>query len=160
MADETVFYFAYGSNTDQDRFRGRIGEWRARCTAHLADYRLRFAASVQSEGGGAAVVDEMDGGRVDGVLYELTPEQMATMDHEQLDAARNIAGARRRVSVTVSTDQGPRVAELYTVEDDGAWCAPSERYLEVILRGLKQSGHRRATVERLRQAALFAPRST
>ena len=153
MSDETVFYFAYGSNAHPDRFRSRVGPWRSRYAAGLDGYRLRFAASVQSESGGGAVIDEEGDGTVDGVLYEITPEQMAAMDREEFDQSRDTDGKGRRLTVTVSTEQGPRVAECYTVRDDGAWRAPSERYLGFIIRGLEAAGHSRDAIERVRRAA-------
>ena len=153
MSDETVFYFAYGSNADPDRFRSRVGQWLSCSAAGLKGYRLRFAASVQSEGGGGAVIDEARHGTVDGVLYEITPEQMAAMDREEFDPSRDTGGKGRRLTVTVSTEQGPRVAECYTVRDDGAWRAPSERYLGFIIRGLEAAGHARDAIERVRGRA-------
>ena len=153
MSDKTVFYFAYGSNADPDRFRSRVGPWRSRCAAVLERYRLRFAASVQSESGGGAVIDEEWGGTVDGVLYEITPEQMAAMDREEFDPSRDTEGKGRRLTVTVSTEQGPCVAECYTVRDDGAWRNPSERYLGFIIRGLEAAGHDPDAIERLRRTA-------
>jgi len=153
MRDATVLYFAYGSNTNPDRFQSRVGPWRSRYAAGLDGYRLRFAASVQSESGGGAVIDEEEGGIVDGVLYEITPEQMAIMDREEFDQSRDTDGKGRRLTVTVSTEQGPRVAECYTVRDDGAWRAPSERYLGFIIRGLEAVGHSRDAIERVRRAA-------
>ena len=129
MSDKTTFYFAYGSNAHPDRFRSRVGPWRSRYAAGLKGYRLRFAASVQSESGGGAVIDEARDGTVDGVLYEITREQMAAMDREEFDSSRDRDGIGCRLTVTVSTEQGPRVAECYTVRDYGAWSAPSERYL-------------------------------
>ncbi len=153
MSDETIFYFAYGSNAHPDRFRSRVGSWRSRSAAGLEGYGLRFAASVQSEGGGGAVIDETRNGSVDGVLYEITPEQMAAMDHEEFDPSRNTDGKGRRLTVTVSTEQGPRVAECYTVLDDGAWRIPSERYLGFIIRGLKAAGHSQDAIERVRRTA-------
>ena len=123
MSDQMVFYFAYGSNADPDRFRSRVGLWRSCSAAGLEGYGLRFAASVQSEGGGGAVIDEASEGTVDGVLYEITPEQMAAMDREEFDQSRDTDGKGRRLTVTVSTEQAPRVAECYTVRDDGAWRA-------------------------------------
>ena len=62
-----AYYFAYGSNADPERFRGRVGAWLSRYRARLDDYRLRFASSVQSEGGGGAVIDPHPGDHVDGV---------------------------------------------------------------------------------------------
>jgi cation transport regulator ChaC len=153
MSDETVFYLAYGSNADPDRFRSRVGPWRSRHAAGLEGFRLRFAASVQSEGGGGAVIDEARDGTVDGVLYEITPEQLAAMDREEFDQSRDTDGKARRLTVTVLTEQGPRIAECYTVRDDGAWRAPSERYLGFIVRGLEAAGHSPDAIERVRRTA-------
>jgi hypothetical protein len=65
-SNESIFYFAYGSNADPERFKARVGPSRSRRRARLQGYRLRFARMVQSEGGGGAVVDESPGAYVDG----------------------------------------------------------------------------------------------
>jgi cation transport regulator ChaC len=153
MSGRTVLYFAYGSNADPDRFRSRVGSWRSCSAAGLKGYGLRFAASVQSEGGGGAVIDEIRDGTVDGVLYEITPEQMAALDREEFDPSRDGDGKGLRLTVTVSTEQGPRVARCYTVRDDGAWRAPSERYLGFIIRGLQAAGHSRDAIKRVQRIA-------
>jgi cation transport regulator ChaC len=149
----SVFYFAYGSNADPDRFRDRVGPWRSCRAARLDGYRLRFAASVQSEGGGGAVVDEAHGDHVDGCLYEIGAEQMAAMDREEFDVRRNPSSAGRRVTAEVSTDDGTVTAQLYTVDDDGGWSPPSETYLGFIVRGLESVGHAEEAVERVRRIA-------
>jgi hypothetical protein len=149
----TVLYFAYGSNADPDRFRARVGEWRSRRRGRLDGHRLRFAASVQSEGGGGAVVDAAASGHVDGVLYEITAAQMARMDREEFDATRDTDRVGRRVTVTVETEDGPEPAEMYTVVDDGGWRAPSARYLGHIVRGLEAVGHTADAIDAVRRAA-------
>lgn len=150
---ETLQYFAYGSNADPQRFRERVGAWRARRRAWLPDHRLRFAASVQSEGGGGAVIDRDPGGSVAGVVYEITADQLAAMDREEFDPSRDTAQLGRRLTVTVQTEDGPLEAEVYTVDDDGGRRAPSERYLRHILDGLADVGHPEETLQRVRAAA-------
>jgi cation transport regulator ChaC len=157
MNDDTVLYFAYGSNADPDRFRARIGPWLSRRVAFLGGYRLRFASSVRSEGGGGAVVDPWEGGRVAGVLYKITAEQLAAMDREEFGATRNVSLTGRRIAATVSTDDGPQPAQLYTVEDDGGWCPPSARYLGFIVRGLEDAGHSPESLEQVRRIARTEP---
>lgn len=156
MPDDSVFYLAYGSNADPDRFRSRVGPWRSRRRARLDGYRLRFAASVSSEGGGGAVVDESPCDHVDGVLYEITAEQMAAMDREEFDPSRDTSGLGRRVRVEVVSEDRPVPAEMYTVRDDGAYAPPSERYLGHIVRGLEAAGHPAEAIERVRDAARAA----
>ncbi|MGD8376089.1 MAG: gamma-glutamylcyclotransferase [Acidobacteriota bacterium] len=153
MPEDTVFYLAYGSNADPERFRSRVGPWISRRAARLDGHKLRFAASVQSEGGGGAVIDEDPDGSVDGVLYEITIEQMEAMDREEFDPSRDISRVGRRLTVRVETDEGAVEAECYTVRDDGGRRAPSERYLGHILRGLESAGHPPEALERVRRAA-------
>lgn len=152
----TVFYFAYGSNMEPERFRRRVGPWISSCRARLTDHRLRFASVVQSEGGGGAVVDVCPGGRVDGVLFEITAPQMEQMDAVELDPARDLAGRGRRLRHRVETEHGPMECEFYTVEDDGGFSPPSAAYLALIVRGLAAAGYGEDAVERVRRAAAEA----
>jgi cation transport regulator ChaC len=156
--DPSVYYFAYGSNMDPQRFRSRVGDWMSLSRATLDGYSLRFAHSVRSEGGGGAVVDPVVGGRVDGVLFEISAEQLRAMDREEFDASRDRRRTGRRVRVAVRTAEGERSAELYTVDDDGRFHPPSERYLGHILAGLEAAGYGSAARERVRGAAEEARR--
>ena len=118
-SNESIFYFAYGSNADPERFKARVGPWRSRSRARLQDYRLRFARMVQSEGGGGAVVDESPGAHVDGVLFEITSKQLMSMDKEEFDPSRDVETTGKRIRETVETAEGRIESELYTVEGDG-----------------------------------------
>lgn len=149
----SVFYFAYGSNADPERFRSRVGDWRSRRRATLPDHRLRFARMVQSEGGGGAVVDRHEGSHVDGVLFEISEEQLAAMDAEEFDPSRDVATTGKRVRRAVHGDGETYQAELYTVDDDGGTSAPSEKYLGHILDGLTAAGYGDEALERVRAAA-------
>lgn len=151
-------YFAYGSNTDPQRFRKRVGPWISRRRAWLEDHRLRFADSVRSEGGGGAVIDSHAGGRVWGVLFEITAAQLDAMDREEFDPSRDTARSGRRTTVVVQTENGPVEAEVYTVEDGGDWCAPSAAYLGHILTGLRDAGHDERVLEQVRDVAREAGR--
>lgn len=153
MSNEAVFYFAYGSNADPARFRARVGRWRSRRSAWLDGYRLRFADSVQSEGGGGAVVDPEPGSVVAGVLFEITGEQISAMDREEFDPARNTSGLGRRERKRVRTADDLVEAEIYTIRDGGGWRAPSERYLGHILEGLEAAGHDRSVLVEVRRIA-------
>lgn len=154
MSDDSVFYFAYGSNADPERFTARVGAWRSRCAGRLEGHRLRFASSVQSEDGGGAVVDALPGGIVDGVVYEIGADQRTAMDREEFREDRDTARLGRRVRHTIVTDTGSIEAELYTVaDDDEGWHPPSARYLGHILVGLEAAGHGPEALERVRHAA-------
>jgi cation transport regulator ChaC len=148
-----IYYFAYGSNADPRRFHDRVGPWLSRRPAWLEGYRLRFADSVQSEGGGGAVVDPEPGSTVAGVLFEITAEQLAAMDREEFDPERNTSDVGGRETLSVRTADGPVTAELYTVRDGGGWRAPSERYLRHILDGLEAAGHADDVLDEVRRTA-------
>ena len=139
-----------------ERFEARVGSWISRRHARLPGYRLRFARMVQSEGGGGAVVDECPGHHVDGVLFEITKEQLAAMDREEFDPERDWATTAVRLRRTVESADGTIAAELYAVEDDGGFCAPSDTYLGLILDGLRAAGCDDAAVRNVRAAAAQA----
>jgi gamma-glutamylcyclotransferase len=153
MDDGRIFYFAYGSNADPERFRSRVGAWRSLRTGRLLDHRLRFASSVRSEGGGGAVVDPEPGSFVAGVVFEITVEQIEAMDREEFDARHDLDGSGRRVQRDVQSGEETLRAELYVLEDDGGWLAPSETYLGFIVGGLAAAGHGLEALERVRAAA-------
>ena len=56
----------------------------------------------------------------------------------------------------VETADGPVDSELYTVDDDGGFSAPSDTYLGHILRGLGAAGHDETALAGVRAAAAQA----
>ena len=114
---------------------------------------------VQSEGGGGAVVDKSPGAHVDGVLFEITPEQLAAMDREEFDPSRDVATSGKRIRETVETAEGRIESELYTVNDDGTFSAPSPTYLGHIIRGLEAIGYDEAALAAVHAAAREAAKA-
>ena len=66
------FYFAYGSNMNPDRIRERIPMAREVGTAFIIGWRLKERLYAD--------IERSRGGRVDGVLYLLTPTEMHRLD--------------------------------------------------------------------------------
>ena len=153
MSETTLFYFAFGSNMDPKRFGDRVGPWKSTQKARLDGYRLRFARELRSEGGGGAVVDVTDGESVDGVLFEITEEQMAAMDREEFDPSRDTEQRAWRETVTVETVSDRLSAEIYLVKDDGKQSAPSSTYLNHILDGMRAADYDETSLDRVRAAA-------
>jgi hypothetical protein len=137
----TIWYFAYGSNLDHDRFRARVGEWREHRRAILPDHELRFSAEVTSEGGGGAIIQPLPGGQVFGGVYAITPEQIAAMDAVELGSAMNHDQRGIRRTATLNCDGSTIEAELYEVPAPTRYRAPSARYLEIITKGLADFGY-------------------
>ena len=66
------FYFAYGSNMNPERIRERIPMAREVGTAFIIGWRLKERLYAD--------IERSRGGRVDGVLYLLTPTEMHRLD--------------------------------------------------------------------------------
>lgn len=146
MSDERLWYFAYGSNLDPDRFRQRVGAWHDRVAARLDGWRLRFSADVQSEGGGGAIIVPQPESAVYGAAFLIDARQMAAMDEEEFDPRRDTDGRGKRCQVAV-IGGGQRIeAQVYSVPAAGEFRAPSARYLGHITRGLRDVGHDESVV--------------
>ncbi len=76
-SNDSLWYFAYGSNLDPDRFRDRVGKWTERRPAILHDQGLRFSGEVSSEGGGGAIIQRAPGKKVYGGAYRIGAREPA-----------------------------------------------------------------------------------
>ena len=150
--NEPVWYFAYGSNLDPERFRSRIGDWQEMRRARLVGFRLRFSADVSSEGGAGAVIVPDAGRSVYGAVFLVTADQMAAMDREEFSEEHDASSNAVRRTVTVQTDEGPVNAEAYTLATD-RFGAPSETYLAHITRGLAAVGFDAEVIEAVERVA-------
>ena len=154
---ERIWYFAYGSNLDPDRFRGRVGDWIERKRAILHDYRLRFSGEVTSEGGGGAIIQPAEGERVHGGVYRITVEQLRAMDREELESARNPDQRGRRVTLTLECPDSPTEVEVYVVPEPEIYRAPSPKYLDHIVKGLRAFGYDDGVVREVEAVAASEP---
>jgi hypothetical protein len=152
-----VWYFAYGSNLDPDRFRDRVGEWQDLRAVTLPGWRLRFSGDVESEGGGGAVLEEREGSTAYGAAYLVDSGQMEAMDQVEIHSERNQQGKGYRRSVALRWEEGTMEAEVYLVRDNETWRAPSETYLGHILKGLKAVGHPEEVLRAVRETAAAEP---
>lgn len=152
-----IWYFAYGSNLDQDRFRERVGEWSSAEAAVLHDHALRFSGEVISEGGGGAIIEPRPGARVYGGVYAISHEQIAAMDEVEINSAMN--AGQRGIRKTVRVDVGgvPRRAEVYMVPSPRLYRAPSARYLGHITKGLGDFGYGDEVVAEVEAVAAAEP---
>jgi gamma-glutamylcyclotransferase (GGCT)/AIG2-like uncharacterized protein YtfP len=156
-AQDGIWYFGYGSNLDPDRFRERVGRWMDRRRATLPDYRLTFSADARSEGGGGAVAVPAPGACVRGAVFSISPRQLEAMDRVELDRSRDLHGRGRRETVRVMTEDGPLRAEIYLLDPAGAFLAPSPRYLQHIVDGLRDAGYPEDAIDEVTAAAQREP---
>ena len=132
--DDTVWYFAYGSNMSPATFVGRRGmRPLATCWGWLDGYRLRFDLPIGPGERGCASVEPAANARVAGVLYRISHEDAERLDRTEL--------GYRRVPVEVIVDDGERVA-AFTYESSVrvAGRKPSARYLGLLLDGARANG--------------------
>jgi gamma-glutamylcyclotransferase (GGCT)/AIG2-like uncharacterized protein YtfP len=138
-------YFAYGSNLN----RADLHKWcvdRDLLTlelnqvgiAELPDHKLAFSVHSQSRNGGVLDIRESIGRCVEGVLFEVTQEQLSILDRKE--GAPNFY---QRIKVTVIDSNGNLVQAItYRVNPDnaGSYVQPSEDYLEVVKAGYRSFG--------------------
>jgi len=139
-----MLYFAYGSNLDLDQMRARAPNARVVGLGLLRDYRLTFPLRSLRWGGGAAGVTHAHGGMVWGVLYELSHDDLASLDaHEGWHGPGNHHNTYDRDLATVELtrpDDGsvPRRVRATTYFARNLNPTPPTReYLDTMLRGAR-----------------------
>ena len=100
-------YFAYGANMDREHMRRTAPAARSLGTARLAGHRI----AIGRAGYGTVVPDPA--GLVHGVLWDLTPEDEAALDHFEGVAD----GWYRKEIREVTGATGPVTAMLYLAAD-------------------------------------------
>jgi sulfite reductase (NADPH) flavoprotein alpha-component len=145
------WYFGYGSNMDIGSLRAKGVAPRASERAVLRRWRLRFNVQhfFRHEGGVGNI--ERSNNATDavwGVLHEFDDEALG-----HLDAAEACGHGYDRVELPVLTDHSERRAHTYvgapSFLDDA--CLPTQRYLNILLRGATAAGLDPAYVDALRR---------
>jgi gamma-glutamylcyclotransferase len=144
-----IRYFAYGSNLVMARMRERGAAFDAARPATLRDHRLTFDKRAR-DGSGRANVARAAGGRVYGVLYELSDAAMEALKPFQsgydlvdviVEAARP-DGRREAVPARTFVARPERRTDL----------PPSPSYVALILQGLEDHGLPEAARDEVRRA--------
>jgi gamma-glutamylcyclotransferase (GGCT)/AIG2-like uncharacterized protein YtfP len=128
-----MLYFAYGHNMDEEILRERgiafttLGRGKAR------NVRLVFHKPA-SNGTGMADLQDTRGNEVEGVVFEVSEENLARLDfYEQVDK-----GHYRRGTITVQTARGELPCEVYRAAKFRNGLKPSPEYLAMLIRGAEQ----------------------
>jgi gamma-glutamylcyclotransferase (GGCT)/AIG2-like uncharacterized protein YtfP len=125
-----VYYFAYGSNLNQEQMRARCPDSRPMFTAILPSYRLVFAGWSRQWRGGVASVVPIRGDRVRGAIYEVTEQCLRRLDRYE-------AGYQRLKVTVLGEDDEPIEAVTYVKKGQLEETRPSKEYLAVIQQGLR-----------------------
>jgi hypothetical protein len=128
--------FAYGSNTDAAQMRRRCPSAWKRGAAELRGFELAFAGWSDHWRGAVATLRVVLGGRVRGVLWEVTGR-----DLERLDRCEGVPFAYRTALVGVRIGAEKHMARSYMLADDDAPAGlPSPAYVDRIRSGYRTAG--------------------
>lgn len=120
-----LLYFAYGSNLDEEQMRERCPGARVRFRAELPLHRLDFTHYSTRWAGGAADVLPCSDASVWGMVYELSPHNLALLDRYE--------SGYDRIEIEVRDDASAAHRLLtYSVRDKGRHL-PSAHYLGKIV---------------------------
>ena len=150
-------YFAFGSNMDATQMARRCPGARPLDQATLLRHRLVFRGPSRNRGGGVASVDPADHQEVRGLLWEITDDDLRTLDR--------VEGAPqwyKRASVVVDLDDGTRrEAILYRLPEHVLEMTPTDAYYDQIAAACATLGLDSGSLEdaRLRAEAASAQRS-
>lgn len=114
----TFHYFAYGSNMDVAQMRRRVGFTGTPRAACLSGYQLTFNKfSFKRQCGAANLIftgDKAD--TVEGVVYQLSSEQLARLDRfEGFNTAKQRANPRGYERISLELDDGSN-AQVYIID--------------------------------------------
>lgn len=134
-------YFAYGSNLDPAQMAERCPGHRVVGRAVLPDHVVRFRGYGRDWEGAVATVEPLPGHDVHGVVFALTPEHYASLDfYEGYDGVGAVSNLYDRVPRRVRMENGAYVDVLTYVIRPLAQGAPSRRYRDAIVRGMRHHG--------------------
>jgi gamma-glutamylcyclotransferase (GGCT)/AIG2-like uncharacterized protein YtfP len=127
-----MFYFAYGSNMNWLQMQRRCLSSRFVCTAHLPGYRFAIARHSRLRDCGTANIFPEPGGKVWGIVYEVSENDMVVMDGFE-------DGYSRQKHLVYNLDYNPSVFEavVYTAPKEIAVPLPNAEYKRLMLEGAR-----------------------
>jgi gamma-glutamylcyclotransferase (GGCT)/AIG2-like uncharacterized protein YtfP len=117
-----MLYFAYGMNTNPYEMAHRCPGARSMGHARLIDHVFRFAYHAD--------VEACEGSYVDGVLWEITPENL-----EALDWLEGYPGYYDRCVLQVVHESRTYHALTYRMQPGQPDATPTSRYFDLVLEG-------------------------
>jgi hypothetical protein len=124
-----ILHFAYGSNMSTARLEERIGPVRQRGNAKLEGHEIRFDKKSDDLSGKTNVVAS-EGSVVFGVLYELTPLQLAKLAEFETGYAEQ--------GVIVHTGDAQLRARTFVARKSTPGLRPTRGYLNHLIVGARE----------------------
>jgi gamma-glutamylcyclotransferase (GGCT)/AIG2-like uncharacterized protein YtfP len=125
-----MYYFAYGSNLDQEQLRGRIGDVNIIGKAVLHEHTIKFNKQSRDGSGKANIVNQ-DTSDVEGVIFNFTEEQFKKMDKSE------VGYHRKQVSLAFEDRQVKAITYAADSEKINDTLTPTKEYLQIIIGGAK-----------------------
>lgn len=152
-------YFGYGSNINSTSLRAKGVLPKRSYKGRLPGYRLKFNVEhwFRHEGGmGNIEPSENPGDCVEGMVHECSEE-----DLEALDRMEAYGVGYDRVRIEVQTPEGLKDALAYIglPQVINANCLPTQRYLNILLKGAKAAGFTKEYIAGLEKHPVFHPKA-
>ena len=143
----TSLYFAYGSNLDGVQMARRCPGSRFYARASLADHCLAFPRGCESWNGAVCGIEPAEHATVHGVIYEVTPQDLANLD--EYEGVADGEYTRQRINVQSDAGEAVEVWTYFANREADCDGRPSCRYLDAILRGAREHGLPQAYIDEL-----------
>ena len=128
-------FFLYGDLLNPSQLQRRAPEHQFLYRATLSDHTVRFCRWSSQWRCGLASIVPSQGEQAWGGVFELTDEDVNSMDQFEQDVPQ---GAYRHLQVTVLTEAGEKeLVTTYAANPIGKF-KPKDHYLDWVLKGLKQ----------------------
>jgi hypothetical protein len=138
MTENSVFYFAYGSNMSSKVFVHGFRKIKPQSAerAILKGYRLAFSEpGIPFFEPAYANIEKDETAQCEGVLYRITPQEMDWLDISEGGRAYNII----HVPVT-GVASGTVTAQTFTSKAVAHGLLPSKRYVDILVDGAEEHG--------------------
>lgn len=144
--DQTVYYFAYGSNMSEDQMSHRIPAAKKICSANIKDYQLVFDVPATYREGSVANIRSKPNSILWGVIWQIPAKYMSELDRiEDLTTYD-----RKLVEITVKIEESIQ-CYIYKGKNPVEGLLPEKDYLEIILQGAKQANLPEDYIKKLSQ---------
>lgn len=128
-------FFLYADQLNPTQLKRRAPEHKFLHRATLADHTIKFCRWSSQWRCGLASIVPSPGEQVWGAVFELTDEDLISMDEFEQDVPQ---GAYRQLQVNVVTDAGDKeLVTTYAANPIGKF-KPKDHYLDWVLKGVKQ----------------------
>ena len=151
MKNSYEFYFAYGSNLLKKQIKRRCPSSITLCKASKENARLCFPVrSKMRENMGVASIKFEKGSTVEGIIYQLTPEDLENLDKYEGNGKRY---RRKKIFVRLNDRSKKLVWSYLALSDSPNEFRPSDNYLGLIIKGAKEHNLTKGYIENIKKSA-------